>query len=89
MKFRHILAAAATVTMAAGTAAGPVIADEGPTFPPRDERCKVPPLLFQVAAIVDPDSLEGCGFFEDPNYHENRKAAGIYNPNGPFSIIFG
>ncbi|CAN5869911.1 hypothetical protein BH24ACT6_BH24ACT6_14590 [soil metagenome] len=59
------------------------------TFPPRDERCKVPPLLFQVVALVDPDSLEGCGFVEDPNYHENRKAEGIYNPNGRFSIIFG
>ena len=27
-----------------------------------------------AAAIIDVDSLEGCGFFEDPNYFENRKA---------------
>lgn len=59
------------------------------TFAPRDERCKVPPLLFQVAAVVDPDSLEGCGFFEDPNYHENRKAQGTYTDQGIFSRLFG
>ena len=58
-------------------------------FPPRDERCKVPPLLFQVAAIVDVDSLEGCGFFEDPNYFENRKQQGSYTDQGLFSTIFG
>ncbi|MGI8729851.1 MAG: hypothetical protein ACR2LK_07655 [Solirubrobacteraceae bacterium] len=46
-------------------------------------------MLFQVAAIVDVDSLEGCGFFEDPNFFENRKDAGLYNPNGLFSTIFG
>lgn len=49
----------------------------------------MPPLLFQVAAVIDPDGLEGCGFFEDPNYHENRKEAGLYNENGIFTIIFG
>ncbi len=59
------------------------------TPPPADERCKVPPLLFQVAAIVDPDSLEGCGFFEDPNFFENRKAAGLFVENGVFTTIFG
>lgn len=57
--------------------------------PPRDERCKVPPLLYQAAAIADPDSLEGCNFFEDPNYHENRKANGTYTDKGVFSTIFG
>lgn len=76
--------------MTAGALAGPMGASaEAPAFPPRDERCKVPPLLFQVAAVVDPDSLEGCGFFEDPNYHENRKEAGLYNENGIFTLIFG
>ncbi|MCP9485580.1 MAG: hypothetical protein MSC30_06945 [Gaiellaceae bacterium MAG52_C11] len=59
------------------------------TSPPRDERCKVPPLLFQVAAVVDPDSLEGCGFFEDPNYFENRKEQGTYTDQGVFSRLFG
>lgn len=26
---------------------------------------------------------------EDPNYFDNRRAAGIHNPNGLFSRIFG
>ncbi len=79
-----------SVTMAiAGVAAPAASAAEGPTFPPRDERCKVPPALFQVAAIVDVDSLEGCGFFEDPNYFENRKRQGTYTDKGLFSTIFG
>lgn len=69
----------------AGVAAPLASAD----FPPRDERCKVPPLLFQVAAVVDVDSLEGCGFFEDPNYFENRKKQGSYTDQGLFSTIFG
>ncbi len=59
------------------------------TPPPTDERCKVPPALYQVAAIVDPDSLEGCNFFEDPNYHENRREAGLYTDEGVFTTIFG
>lgn len=79
-------AGAAILTMGAGVAAA---AEGGPTFPPRDERCKVPPLLFQVAAVVDVDSLEGCGFFEDPNVFENRKAAGQFNDRGLFTQIFG
>lgn len=83
---------ATTIALAAAGIVGPAgaaAAEGGPQFPPRDERCKVPPVLFQVAAIVDQDSLEGCGFFEDPNYFENRKDAGLYNPNGLFSTIFG
>lgn len=90
MLIRHLLAAATTTVgvLAIGFTA-PAAAADGPTFPEPDERCMVPPALFQVAAIVDPDSLEGCGFFEDPNYFENRKEAGLYNPNGVFSIIFG
>lgn len=64
-------------------------AAEGPTFPPRTDECKVPMVLSPVAAVVDPGSLEGCGYFEDPNYHENRKANGTYNPNGLFSTLFG
>lgn len=66
---------------------GPVL--PGPDLPGIDERCKVPPLLFQVAAVVDVDSLEGCNFFEDPNFFENRKAAGLFNDNGVFTQIFG
>lgn len=80
------LAAGILMTVGAGVASA---AEGGPTFPPRDERCKVPPALFQVAAVVDVDSLEGCGFFEDPNFFENRKAAGLYNGNGLFTLIFG
>jgi len=69
----------AALALTAGTAlsagiAGPVSAQEGgPTFPPADERCKVPPLLFQVAFVVDPDSLEGCGFFEDSNFSRTAR----------------
>ncbi len=70
-----------------GTASAQLLDD--PNAAERDERCKVPPLLFQVAAIVDPDSLEGCAFFEDPNFHENRKDAGLFNDNGLFTVIFG
>lgn len=79
-------AAAAGILAVAG---GAVSAQQHPANPEPDERCKVPPVLFQVAAIVDVDSLEGCGFFEDPNYFENRKANGSYTPNGVFSILFG
>lgn len=69
-----------------GVAAG----QEPPAEPPAEtEECTVPPLLFQVAFVVDPDSLEGCDFFEDPNYHQNRRDAGLYNENGLFSTIFG
>lgn len=86
----RITALAATFGIAAASAFAPLAgAAEGPAFPPRDERCKVPPLLFQVAAIVDVDSLEGCGFFEDPNYFENRKAQGSDTEQGVFSIIYG
>lgn len=42
-----------------------------------------------AAAVVDPDSLEGCNFFEDPNFHENRRDAGLFSDNGLFSTIFG
>lgn len=85
---RTAIAGAAAVGIVAA-AGGAVSASETSDFPPPDERCKVPPALFQVAAVVDVDSLEGCGFFEDPNYFENRKANGSYNPNGVFSTIFG
>ncbi|MBA3281328.1 MAG: hypothetical protein H0U29_03780 [Acidimicrobiia bacterium] len=89
---RKVLASVALTAALTAGVAGPAsagIEDLIGTPPAADERCKVPPLLFQVAAVVDPDSLEGCGFFEDPNFHENRKQAGLYNPNGPFSILFG
>lgn len=90
---RKLIASGAVAAALAIGAAGPAGAQIGGGLigqpPPADERCKVPPLLFQVAAVVDPDSLEGCGFFEDPNYHENRKAAGIYTDKGVFSTIFG
>ncbi len=90
MSKTRITALSASVAIAiAGVAAPVASAVEGPTFPPRDERCKVPPALFQVAAIVDVDSLEGCGFFEDPNYFENRKKQGSYTDKGLFSTIFG
>ncbi len=84
MKIRRLLAAAVTAipVLTVAVTAGP--AQAAP-----DQRCKVPPLLFQVAAVVDPDSLEGCDFFEDPNYHENRKEAGIYTDKGVFSLLFG
>jgi len=88
---RFLAAGALTAALAVG-AAGPATAQLGGligTPPPSDERCKVPPLLYQVAAVVDPDSLEGCNFFEDPNFHENRKKAGLYVDNGVFSILFG
>ncbi len=87
------LAAGAIMAVGGGAAAeaallpGPFL--PGPTPPGIDERCKVPPLLFQVAAVVDPDSLEGCNFFEDPNFFDDRKAAGLYNDNGAFTQIFG
>lgn len=86
----RLAAIATTIAITAAGIVGPAgaAAAEG-GFPPRDERCKVPPVLLQVAAIIDVDSLEGCGFFEDPNFFENRKAAGLYNPNGLFSTIFG
>ena len=91
--FRRILAGAAmSAALAAGVAAPASAAgldDLVGTPPPADERCKVPPLLFQVAAIVDVDSLEGCGFFEDPNFFENRKRQGSFNDNGVFTTIFG
>lgn len=88
---RRALIAATSATIGVVTlGAGAASADEGgPTFPPRTEECTVPTVLFPVAAQVDPDSLEGCGYFEDPNYFENRKANGTYNPNGIFSILFG
>lgn len=91
MKSRTIRTAVASVAAAGimAVGAGSVASASGPTFPEPDERCKVPPALFQVAAIVDVDSLEGCGFFEDPNFHENRRANGTYNGNGLFSRIFG
>lgn len=86
-----LLVALATVATMLIVASSPASASsEGdPTNPPRTQECKVPQALWIVAAEVDPDSLEGCGYFEDPNYHENRKEAGTYNPNGPFSQIFG
>lgn len=84
-----ILGLAAAGLLAGPALAGTAAAAEGPVVPPRTEECIVPPLLFQVAAVVDPDSLEGCGFFEDPNYFDNRREAGLYNPNGVFSILFG
>jgi len=37
----------------------------------------VPGALRIVAAQVDPDSLEGCDYFEDPTYHDNRREAGL------------
>jgi len=90
MKSKTIRIAAAGIAAAGIMAVGAGSASANTTdFPPPDERCKVPPALFQVAAIIDVDSLEGCGFFEDPNYFENRKANGTYNPNGVFSILFG
>lgn len=85
MNTRLLLPAALVLVLGAS----PALAAEGPSFPVPDERCTVPPLLFQVAAVVDVDSLEGCGFFEDPNFFENRKAQGSYDPNGLFSTIFG
>ena len=81
--------AVSTAIAVAGVAVPVASAADGPTFPPRDERCKVPPALFQVAAIVDVDSLEGCGFFEDPNFFENRKRQGSYTDKGLLSTIFG
>lgn len=85
---RSLLAAPIlAIALLAGTA-GAANAQIGEP-PPRDERCKVPPLLYQAAAVVDPDSLEGCNFFEDPNFHENRKEAGLYTDKGVFSLIFG
>lgn len=89
---RKILAVAALAASLAIGLAGPASADLGGivgTPPPADERCKVPPLLFQVAAVVDVDSLEGCGFFEDPNFFENRRAQGSFNDRGVFTTIFG
>lgn len=80
------------VAVAAAGALAPVASAQTDllgTPPPKDERCKVPALLYQAAAVVDPDSLEGCNFFEDPNYHENRKAQGSYTDQGVFSTIFG
>lgn len=89
---RKMLVSAAAATALVVGIAGPASAgleDLIGTPPPADERCKVPPLLFQVAAVVDVDSLEGCGFFEDPNFFENRKAQGSFNDNGLFTQIFG
>ena len=89
---RKFLAAGVLAAALAVGAASPATAQLGGligTPGPVDERCKVPPLLWQAAAVVDPDSLEGCNFFEDPNYHENRKAAGVYVDNGVFSVLFG
>lgn len=86
----RIAIAAAAVAGSLALLSGPVAAaDEGPTFPPRDERCKVPTVLIPVAALVDVDSLEGCGYFEDPNFFENRKDAGQFDDNGLFTRIFG
>ena len=80
---------AASAVSAVVLAAAPAAAAEGPTFPTRDARCTVPTVLFPAAAVVDPDSLEGCGYFEDPRYHDNRRAAGTYTDQGLFSRVFG
>lgn len=55
---------------------------------PGHDECSVPGALRIVAAEVDPDSLEGCDYFEDPAYHDNRRGNGTYTPNGVFSILF-
>lgn len=87
---RRLLAAPIlAVALIAGSAGAASAASPIGTPPPSDERCKVSPLLYQAAAVLDPDSLEGCNFFEDPNYHENRKQAGIYTDKGLFSSLFG
>lgn len=75
------VAAGALMIGAAGTASAQ---DESV-----DTNCSVPGFLHTVAANVDPDSLEGCDYFEDPNFHDNRREAGTYNPNGLFTLIFG
>lgn len=82
------VATVATMLFVASSSAS-ASSEDGPTYPPRTEECKVPQALWIVAAETDPDSLEGCGYFEDPDYFENRKEAGTYNPNGPFSRLFG
>lgn len=87
--FRGVAVAAAVTALPLGASVASADAPEGPVFPPRTEECKVPTLLFPVAAVVDVDSLEGCGYFEDPNFFENRKANGTYDDSGVFSRLFG
>lgn len=85
MRIRTIAATTAVTALLLIGAAGTASAAE----PGADEECTVPGPLRIVAAQVDPDSLEGCDYFEDPNYHDNRREAGIHNPNGLFSTLFG
>ena len=85
MRIRTAAATTAAAALLLIGAAGTASAAE----PGSGGECTVPGPLQTVAAQVDPDSLEGCDYFEDPNYHDNRRAAGTYNPDGLFSTLFG